>query len=193
RMAEALDALRCGVVLANADSTILHANEAAEHMLNNGGPLRGAGGVLAAKSLNATDELRKAISLAARDETALGKTGLAVKLTDGEMPIFAHVLPMNGSEIRTRLRPEAAAAVFIGAPRVEDGAALMAEAFGMTRGETRVLSALLASRTLTKAASELGISYATARTHLEAIFLKAGVKRQAELIRLAARFVPPSH
>ena len=192
RMAEALDALRCGVVLANADCAIVHANEAAEHMLHDSGPLQAAGGVLAAKSADATQELRDAIKLAARDETALGKTGLAVKLTGGETPIFAHVLPMKGSEIRTRLQPEAVAAVFIGAPEVEDGAVLVAEAFALTKGEKRVLSELLASRTLTESASELGISYATARTHLEAIFAKTGVKRQAELMRLAARFVPPA-
>jgi DNA-binding CsgD family transcriptional regulator len=190
RMTEALDALHCGVVLAGADGAVLHANEAAEHMLRNGGALRGAGGMVAAKSAEATQELRDAIRLAASDETALGKTGLAVKLTDGETPLFAHVLPMNGSEIRTRLQPAAVAAIFIGAPEVEDGAALVAEAFGLTKAESRVLSRLLAGRTLAETAADLGVSFATARTHLEAIFLKTGVKRQAELVRLAARFVP---
>jgi DNA-binding CsgD family transcriptional regulator/PAS domain-containing protein len=190
RMAEALDALRCGVALVNADGEVLHVNEAAEHMLRNGGALRGVRGMVAAKSAEATQELRDAIRLAASDETALGKTGLAVKLTDGETPIFAHVLPMNGSEIRTRLQPAAVAAIFIGAPEVEDGAALVAEAFGLTKAESRVLSRLLAGSTLAETAEDLGVSFATARTHLEAIFLKTGVKRQAELVRLAARFVP---
>ena len=36
RMAEALDALRCAVLLADADGAILHANSAAEHMLRTG-------------------------------------------------------------------------------------------------------------------------------------------------------------
>ncbi len=37
RMAEALDALRCAVVLTNEYGTILHANRVAEHMLDKGG------------------------------------------------------------------------------------------------------------------------------------------------------------
>jgi PAS domain-containing protein len=40
RMAEALDALRCAVVLTNEHGTILHANRAAEHMLDEGGPIQ---------------------------------------------------------------------------------------------------------------------------------------------------------
>jgi hypothetical protein len=60
-------------------------------------------------------ELREAIGLAAQDETAIGKAGLAVCLAeeDGE-PAVAHVLPLTGSELRTRLQPAAVAAVFIG-------------------------------------------------------------------------------
>jgi PAS domain-containing protein len=42
RMAEALDALRCGVVLTNEHGTILHTNRAAEHMLDEGGSIQSA-------------------------------------------------------------------------------------------------------------------------------------------------------
>ncbi len=48
-MAETLDALKVGVVLASEDSRILHANRAAEEMMRDGGPLRGRGGVLRAE------------------------------------------------------------------------------------------------------------------------------------------------
>jgi DNA-binding CsgD family transcriptional regulator len=68
----------------------------------------------------------------------------------------------------------------------------MAAAFELTRGEARVLSGLLAGRTLAEVATDAGVTYATARTHLEAIFSKTGVNRQAELMRHAARFVPPA-
>jgi PAS domain-containing protein len=45
RMAEALDALRCAVVLTDARGSILHANRAAEEMLRDGGTIQGAGSV----------------------------------------------------------------------------------------------------------------------------------------------------
>jgi hypothetical protein len=44
-------------------------------------------------------------------------------------PIFAHVLPLIGSNFRTRLQPAAVAAVFIGAPPdAQDGADAVAAA-----------------------------------------------------------------
>ena len=123
----------------------------------------------------------------------MGKTGLSVRLTDpDEAPQFAHVLPMNGSELRTRLQPAAVAAVFIGRPEPEGEAAVLAAAFGLTSAEAQVLTSLLAGRTRAETAAHLGITLATTKTHLINIFAKTGVKRQAELMRLAAQVLPPT-
>lgn len=193
RMAEALDTLRCGVVLTGTDSTILHANRSAEQMLRNGGPIHGTHGALGARTPAAARELREAIRLAGQDETGIGKAGLAVRLAeeDGE-PAVAHVLPLTGSELRTRLQPAAVAAVFIGVAAGEERAATMASAFVLTPAETRVLASLLAGRTLAETAAALEVAQTTARTHLDAIFAKTGVSRQADLVRLAGDIVPPT-
>lgn len=195
RMAEALDALRCAVVLTDARGTILHANSSAEHMLRNAGPIQGLGGVLQARAPAAAAELRAAIRLAAQDEPGIGKTGLAIRLTDADaLPVYAHVLPLTGGDLRTRLQPAAVAAVFIGPPPGElDGAEATAAAFGLTPAETRVLASLLAGRTLAETADALGVAVSTAKTHLESIFSKTGVARQADLIRLGLGLVPPLH
>ena len=194
RLAEALDALRCAVVLTDERGAILHANRSAEHMLRDGGPIQGAGGVLQARAPTSAAELRTAIALAARDEAEIGKTGLAIRLTEPDMPpIFAHVLPLTGSELRTRLQPQAVAAVFIGPlPDERDGAETTAAAFGLTPGETRVLTSLLAGPTLAETAATLGIAAATAKTHLDNIFSKTGLSRQADLMRLGTGLVPPT-
>jgi DNA-binding CsgD family transcriptional regulator/PAS domain-containing protein len=193
RMAEALDALRCAVVLADVRGAILHANRAAEEMLREGSAVTRAGGVLAAHAHPAAAELREAIALAARDETCIGKTGMAIVLTrPGEPPAVAHVLPLTGSDLRTRLEPAAVAAVFIGAPpNREDAAEIVAAAFGLTPAETRVLASLLGGRTLAETATTLGIAPTTAKYHLENIFTKTGVTRQADLMRLATGLAPP--
>jgi DNA-binding CsgD family transcriptional regulator len=108
-------------------------------------------------------------------------------------PVFAHVLPLSGSDVRTRLEPAAVAAVFIGAPVDEqDGAAMASAAFGLTPAETRVLKSLLAGRTLTDTAMALGITRSTANAHLDHIFGKTGVTRQADLIRLAIELISPA-
>jgi len=83
--------------------------------------------------------------------------------------------------------------VFISSPPdMHDGAATTATAFGLTPAETRVLASLLASRTLAETAQVLGIAASTARTHLDNIFSKTGVTRQADLMRLATGLVPPT-
>jgi DNA-binding CsgD family transcriptional regulator len=194
RMAEALDALRCAVVLTNERGTILHANRAAEHMLRDDGPIQSAQGILQATAPSAASELRCALTLAARNEAGIGKTGPAIRLTEpGVPPIFAHVLPLSGSDFRTGLQPPAAVAVFIGAPPDEqDGADTVAAAFGLTPAETRVLASLFAGRTLAETAATLRIARTTAKTHLEHICLKTGVTRQAELMRLWAGLISPT-
>jgi DNA-binding CsgD family transcriptional regulator/PAS domain-containing protein len=194
RMAEALDTLRCAAVLTNEHGTILHANRVAEHMLDKGGPIQSAQGVLQAAAPSAASELRSALALAAGNEAGIGKTGLAIRLTEPDVPpVFAHVLPLTGSDFRTRLQPAAVAAVFIGAPPdAQEGADAVAAAFGLTPAETRLLTSLFAGRTLTETAATLGITRPTAKTHLEHIFLKTGVTRQSELMRLWTGLISPT-
>jgi DNA-binding CsgD family transcriptional regulator/PAS domain-containing protein len=194
RMAEALNALRCAVVLTNEHGTILHANRVAEHMLDEGGPIQSPQGVLQPIAPSAASELRAALALAAGNEAGIGRTGLAIRLTDPDAPpVFAHVLPLTGSDFRTRLKPAAVAAVFIGAPPdAQDGADAVAATFGLTPAETNVLASLFAGHTLAETAATLGITRPTAKTHLEHIFLKTGVTRQAELMRLWAGLICPT-
>jgi DNA-binding CsgD family transcriptional regulator/PAS domain-containing protein len=195
RMAEALDALKLGVVLANEDSRILHANRVAEQMMREGGPLRDRNGVLRAEGEAASAEINAAIGHAARNETDIGNTGLAVRLTgEHEAAVVAHVLPLAAGELRSRLDPAAVAAVFIN-PQVDDaaGATAIAATFGLTPAETRVAARVLSGKTVAEAAADVGVAVTTARTHLASIFAKTGVSRQSELMRLAAQLAPVAH
>lgn len=67
----------------------------------------------------------------------------------------------------------------------------IARAFGLTAAETRLLDRLLSGRRLAGAAADLGIAAATARTHLDNIFMKTGASRQVELKQVALRAQPP--
>jgi DNA-binding CsgD family transcriptional regulator len=77
----------------------------------------------------------------------------------------------------------------------EGGAGSSAQAiaamFGLSAAEVRTLNRVLAGDTLPQAANALGIAVTTVRTHLTHIFDKTGASRQADLIRLAAKFSPP--
>jgi len=189
---QTLDALNVGVVLTDAGGGILHANSAAELMIRDGDPIRENGGVIGTSQPAATQELRSAIAMSDREEAALDKQGLGVRLTgSGEPPVLAHVLPLAQGRTRPRLRPRASAAVFIGAVSSDaNGAEAMSVAYRLTRMETRVLAILLSGGTLKQAADALGIAATTARTHLDNILAKTGAARQADLVRLAMRMGP---
>ena len=55
----------------------------------------------------------------------------------------------------------------------------MAAAYGLTPAETRLLESLLAGRNFAETATSLGIALTTAKTHLDRIFQKTGVRRPA--------------
>ena len=195
RMTEALDAVRCGVLLIDAEGKILHLNGAAEELLGrNDAPIRVRRGKLSAKVPLAARELHKAIERATQDEASIDGTGVAIRLGDANrMPIFAHVLPLTGSHQRARLLPSAIAAVFIGLPsNGQDAATSVTVAFKLTAAEARVVNMLLGGSTLAATASSLGIAVTTAKSHLENIFAKTGVSRQTDLIRLASVLTPPT-
>jgi DNA-binding CsgD family transcriptional regulator len=58
--------------------------------------------------------------------------------------------------------------------------------FGLSAAESRLVSALLAGRTLGTYARETGHSYHTVRNQLAAVFEKTGAHRQSELVALIA-------
>ncbi|WP_119418863.1 helix-turn-helix transcriptional regulator [Desertibaculum subflavum] len=61
---------------------------------------------------------------------------------------------------------------------------LLGPLYGLTATETRVAEQLAAGDTIEQAAQALGMAWATARSHLAAIFRKTGTRRQPELMRL---------
>lgn len=56
--------------------------------------------------------------------------------------------------------------------------------FGLTRAEGRLLAALFEGCSVPEAADRLGVARSTARTHLQRVFDKTGVRRQGDLVRL---------
>jgi DNA-binding CsgD family transcriptional regulator/PAS domain-containing protein len=190
-----LDRLAMGVVMVAGESRILHANEAARHMLANGGRIVSRRGRLAARDAAADAELSQAIALARSDEAELGAAGIGVSLGASDArPALAHVLPLARGEVRTRLMPQATAAVFINTPEAcaAPDLGVIAQIYGLTPAETRVAERLLAgAANLAEVAANLGISLGTVKTHLSQVFAKTGVSRQSDLVALVHRMTPP--
>jgi DNA-binding CsgD family transcriptional regulator len=189
-----LDRLAMGVVVVADESRILHANEAARHMLGNGGSIVSRRGRLAARDSAADTELSQAIQLAGSNEAALAGAGIGVSLgSPDDQPALAHVLPLARGELRTRLMPQATAAVFINTPepRLAPDLRALAQTYGLTPAEARVAERLLAgAANLAEVAASLDVSLATVKTHLSQVFAKTGVSRQSDLIALMHRMTP---
>ena len=188
-----LNNFQTGVIIVAADGCLLHANDAARHMFDSGGPVCSINGRLTTYKSEASEELAHALALACNNEAGIGATGIGIALTGhrGEAAV-AHVLPLATGDLRTRLMPTATAAVFVSKsdnPLPTDMNAI-GRAFALTPAETRLLEHLAQGATLTDVSNALGISLATTKTHLSHIFSKTGVTRQTDLIALVNRLMP---
>ena len=189
-----LDSLSVPIVLVEESGFIKHANGSARSLLAGGDPIVSERGVLRAAIPSAAGPLAAAIAQTARPESQMGKIGIDVPVpyADGR-PGFAHVLPIGSGAVRGALGPRATAAVFL-TPSAEPQrppAAAWAATFGFTPAEMRMLELLVQGHTVVHAADTMGIAETTARTHVANLMAKAGTKRQADLIQLALRLIPP--
>jgi DNA-binding CsgD family transcriptional regulator len=193
-LASALDGFAVGVVIVGAEGRILHANEPARGMLARGTPILSSNGRLATLQPKTTGELQQAISIAQANEASIGKVGIGVPLLNQNMSVAtAHVLPLARGDRRTRLLPQAMAAVFVlpvDAPAPAD-LGTIARIFELTPAEGRLMKELAAGKSITDAAACLGVAEPTAKTHRAHIFSKMGIKRRTELMALIARLIPP--
>jgi PAS domain-containing protein/DNA-binding CsgD family transcriptional regulator len=193
RFAAALDLLRCAVILTDENGAIVYMNSSGENMLNEGASVRSRHNMITAMRPSARQELNAALKLAARADGRFSRTGWTIKLSEDHIsPVIAHVLPLARTEFQNQPKPFAVAAIFIRDREDARGnAELLGATFELTPAETRLLSCLLAGRDVSEASKELRIAATTARTQLAAIFRKAGVSRQSELILLASRLSVP--
>jgi len=195
-LAATLDSYTIGVIVVADRGRIMYANDAARRMFSVDGPASGTDGFLTARDGTANRQLTEAIARAQRDERMIGAAGIGVPLRNriGEAAI-AHVLPLAHGNLRTRLVPQATAAVFItaadGAPIIDVDAVVAS--FSLTPAEARTLQHLVGGATVAETADALGISVNTTKTHLARIFSKTGASRQADLIALVHRLMPPIH
>jgi hypothetical protein len=162
----ALDSLATGVVLVDEKLCVVHANAAAEAMLDAADPIDLTSGTLTLPSQVATDALQDAVERAARDEMALGQRGIGIPAARrGGEPGVVHVLPLRRGEMRRGIAQRAVASLFVvpanAGPRMPtDAVALL---YNLTPAETRVFELICAGRKQADIAGELGVAASTVR------------------------------
>ena len=172
----------------------MHANRTADRMIDAAAPIRSVGGKLSVADSETAARLRRIVAASGRNESAIGGDGIGMALAGHEgPPATAHLLPIASGASRARRMARGAAAVFVATDSAQPAMKLapVAEVFGLSEAETRVLERLMQGDSLPAAAASLGISHNTAKTHLSRLFAKTGTQRQANLVTLVSRLVPP--
>ena len=158
---------------------LLHASPQAEHLLREGDSLVLRGGRVHAAEADDAFRFQSAISQAAR-----GEPGTELSLAGCRSGPRACDVSVVGAPT---LQSGRAAVLVVIARRDAAGgptAARLVQAFGLTAAESRVGLALLEGKTPAEYAAAAGLSLATVRTHLSAVFAKTGTRRQAEAVQV---------
>jgi DNA-binding NarL/FixJ family response regulator len=138
--------------------------------------------------------LTRAIDETIADEAGEPASGHTLALPDAESGLVATILPLRSGERRNVCGAfEAFVAIFVQDPVAVPpfpGEAF-AKLYGLTGGELRVLLAMAPGLGVKEAGEVLGISEATAKTHLQRIYAKTGTAKQTELMHLFMSSTPP--
>jgi DNA-binding CsgD family transcriptional regulator len=190
-----LDGLSAGMILVDGIGRVVHANAAGNAILGAADFLRTVHGRLVAGDARTNAAFREILAAADAGDAAVGLRGIALPLTahDGERYV-AHVLPLtSGVRRQAGVAFNAVAALFIRKAALAASAApdVIGRMYKLTPAELRVLLAIVDVGGVPEVAAALGVASTTIKTHLNRLFEKTGVCRQADLVKLVAGFSTP--
>jgi DNA-binding CsgD family transcriptional regulator len=176
-----MDQIECGLIAADAQGALLHANRAARRELKSGRVLRMAGDRLSCAS-GGQGELAAALH-----EAAVKQRSRLLWIGEGAERLMLVAQPMRGDGTG---RPTALLMLGRRSLCSPLGLEMMSIRYGLTLAERRVLRALVASQSAREIASDHGVALSTVRTQIQAIRQKVGV-RNIDALLLRAAQVPP--
>ncbi|WP_093425974.1 MULTISPECIES: helix-turn-helix transcriptional regulator [unclassified Pseudomonas] len=177
---DALDRLHISVIVLDENQQVLRCNHMAKSILNDSDGLKWAGNGVEAYYRNERRLLDDLIHSAGPTAQVMSISRASGKRKLG---LVVRSIPLR-EESEGKCRP--AWVIFVCDPDAQTTAPreIMRQVFEFTPAEANLAMELANGLSLDEAAELLGIRRNTARTHLRAIFAKAGVTRQAELVRL---------
>ena len=121
-----------------------------------------------------------------KDTVPLPRDPLVVRRR-GKRPLVIRVLAVAGPARTPFLGARALLVISDLQRRPAPEASVLAETFGLTPAETRLASTMATGISIERAADQLGLSRATVRNQLKAVFAKTATNRQSELVALLSR------
>ncbi|OBF17846.1 helix-turn-helix transcriptional regulator [Mycobacterium sp. ACS4331] len=182
-VAATAEAVRHGVAVVTADSSLVHMNSAAAEILTAGDGLMLHGGRVETGRSATTARLARSVGRAATGDASgvRGGDSLLCARPSGRRPYVVHVLP---SEVVEPRQPRALVIIVDPEQQIDPPAALLRRLYGLTHAEAEVAVRVLRGDGLKPIAEELSVSLATVKSQLQRVFEKTDTHRQAELVRL---------
>lgn len=187
-----LDRVPIACLLVDHAARIRFVNQPAERLLARRDGLMARANCVAAATGRESARLRRMIArLAAGAGTAPPDLGevVIVSRPSERPPILLTGLCIRRREAGRPGRAGGLVALLAKDPEGENLASLdsFSTAYHLTQAESRLIGLLSRGRGLFEAASELGVTKNTARTHMRHIYSKIGIHRQTDIIRLLAK------
>ena len=187
-LARLLDHTRCGVVELDARGRIVATNDRAHTLLRRRDGLSDAKGALRAVVPREDAALQRLLARAlSRFGAAPESASMTLTRAHGVSPqLVLHVHPVSPAREDERASRVGAVVLVVEAQSrvAAPDPRLVASALGLTPAESRVAVMLAQGHTLRDIAAASGRSAGTVRWHLNGVFAKVGVSRQAELVSL---------
>lgn len=176
----ALNRLHIGAIVLDETQHVLRCNQVAQQMLDEGDGLKRSADLVEAYYRNERQTLKDLIGSKGASAQVMSVTRPSGKRKLG---LVVRRIPLR-EESEGKGRP--AWVIFVCDPDAQTTAPreILRQVFDFTPSEATLAMELANGLSLDEAAEVLSIRRNTARTHLRAIFAKAGVTRQAELVRL---------
>jgi DNA-binding CsgD family transcriptional regulator/PAS domain-containing protein len=176
----AIDSVRCGLVLCEADGRVCWANEAARNVFAKRDVVWICGERLTTSSTTDTAALRRTIAAAARDDGSFANPHERVLVLGRDSAVESlHLMmqPISSSQPRVL--------VMLSSPSVSPAlpATLIGPLFSLSPAESRLAAALCRGQTVEDYARNAGVTVGTARFQLKQVLAKTHVTRQSDLIR----------
>ncbi len=182
------------VMLVDHEGRLLHANAAAEALLQPRRPLALSQGRLVGHDARADGMLQAALARALACGIVPAGVEEIVMPRAGRRPLLLNIVPLSPAR-REQMAPapRVAALILVTDPEARPPLRVdtVVRAYNLTPAEGRVLGAIVAGERLQAVAQRLGVARGTVKTHLERIFFKTGTSRQSELVHLVAIMQPP--
>ncbi len=177
-----LDALACAALVIDRGGRVLHRNAAGDAELERGSLLQERRG----RVVSPVSSVARLIAGLAEPGAARGRDVEVDDPPAGLRQVTLVRLPGQGGEDGPHLL-----VVRTPAAELKTPLGTAAQLFRLTHAETQVLAVLLEGRSLDEASELLGVSRTTVKSHLDAIFAKSGVRRQADLVRRVMGLMTP--